>query len=106
MTRDVTLLEIRDSYTFVPAMAIRVSGADGYLMRRSGFGSPMIYLIALATQKCGYDPFAWGNRTMNVAHQWIEAHFDTLQDGDVVDVQFILGETAAPKVSESVTVPL
>ena len=38
------------------------------------------------------------------AHHYIQEHFDELHDGDVVDVEFILGETKAPKVSESVTV--
>lgn len=94
------LLEIRDRGTFIPALAIEVSGADGYLMRRAGFQSAIIYLIALATQKACYDPYNWGNRTMNTAHQYIEREWYTLNDGDVVDVEFILGETTDPKRSE------
>lgn len=97
------LLEIRDRGTCIPALAIEVSGADGFLARRAGFGqTACIYLIALATQKCAYDPWSWGNRTMNTAHQHIERAWHQLNDGDVVDVQFLLGETTAPKVSESV----
>lgn len=104
----VKLLEIRDSATTIPAMAIQVSGEDGYLMRRAGFQSPMIYLIMLATQDCRYDPWGWTGRgrTMNIAHQWIAQHFATLTDGEVVDVQFIIGETKAPKPSEALTSPL
>lgn len=99
------LFEIRDRGTFIPAMAIRVSGADGYLMRRAGFGDvPMVYLVMLATEKCRYDPYNWDNmRTMGNAHNYIMDHWDTLNDGDVIDVEFILGETAAPKVSEQAT---
>jgi hypothetical protein len=97
------LLEIRDQGTFIPALAIQVSGADGFLMRRAGFQSPMIYLLALATKRCQYDPFAWGDRTMNVAHQYIERQWEYLRDGSVVDVEFILGETTAPTVSEGIT---
>jgi hypothetical protein len=101
----VKLLEIRDRGTFVPAMAIQVSGDDGYLMRRAGFGGAMVYLIMLATEKCRYDPYNWDNpRTMGNAHRYIAERWDELKDGDVVDVQFILGETAAPKRSESETV--
>lgn len=37
---------------------------------------------------------------MPIAHCWIIRHFAELRDGDVVDVQFILGESAQPKVSE------
>jgi len=94
------LLEIRDRATFIPALAIQVSGEDGYLLRRAGFGDPLIYLIALATQKCQYDPWSWGNRTMNTAHQYIEREWNTLKDGDVIDVEFILGESTTPKRSE------
>lgn len=96
-------LEIRDRGTFIPALAIEVSAADGYLARRAGFNSPCIYLIALSTQKCAYDPWNWGNRTMNTAHQHIERHWAVLKSVDVVDVEFILGETAAPKRSERET---
>jgi hypothetical protein len=98
------LLEIRDRGTFIPAMAILVSRDDGYLMRRAGFGDPMIYLVTLATQKCAYDPYSWGNHTMITAHNFIAEQWATLADGDVVDVQFILGETPAPKQSEQITV--
>lgn len=105
MTKTVKLLEIRDVMTFIPAMAIRVSGEDGYLMRRAGFGPPLIYLITLSTALAHYDPYGWTGRarTMPVAHQYIEAHFDELTDGSVVDVQFILGETSTPELSEEVT---
>ena len=65
----------------------------------------MIYLVMLATEKCRYDPYNWDNlRTMGNAHHYIAEHWDELHDGDVIDVQFILGETTAKKLSESVTV--
>ena len=49
-----------------------------------------------------YDPFAWGSdtRTYQVAHQYIIDHFDELESGAVVDVEFILKETTEPKKSE------
>lgn len=79
-----------------------MSGDDGYLMRRAGFSGTMIYLVMLATQKCAYDPWSWPNRTMHTAHRHIEKEFDNLDDGAVIDVEFLLGETAAPKLSEEV----
>jgi hypothetical protein len=101
----IKLLEIRDRHTFIPAMAVKVCADDGYLMRRAGFGNePMVYLIALATEHCKYDPYNWDNRTMRVAHLYIAQSFDSLQQGDVVDVEFILGETPAAKLSEQLTV--
>lgn len=98
-------LEIRDRGTFIPALAIQVSGQDGYLLRRAGFESPMVYLVMLATEQCKYDPYNWtGARTMKVAHNYITDRFDELSDGDVVDVEFILHERPEPKRSERETV--
>jgi hypothetical protein len=37
---------------------------------------------------------------MRVAHDHIMRHWSTLKDGDVVDVEYILGEAATPKTSE------
>jgi hypothetical protein len=48
-----------------------------------------------------YDPYDWrGARTKPNAHLWITEHWHEIADGDVIDVQFILGETAVPKCSE------
>jgi len=101
-------LEIRDSNTFIPALGISISSIDGYLARRAGFGQTRcIYLVMLETQRCAYDPYDWpaSARTMAVAHQHIEANWDILNSGDVVDVEWILGETKQPKVSERESYP-
>jgi hypothetical protein len=96
----VKLFEVRDRMTLVPAMAIQVSGADGWLMRRAGFESPMVYLVKLATEECKYDPYNWNCNTMRYAHHYIQEHFDELEDGQVIDAEFIRGERPAPRVSE------
>lgn len=93
-------VEIRDAATFIPALAIEISGADGYLARRAGFGERCVELIHLASQRCAYDPYEWNNRTMQAAHLYLIKEWDAICDGQVVDVQFILGETLAPKWSE------
>jgi hypothetical protein len=94
------LFEIRDKATTISALAVQVSKADGWIMERAGFGQPMVYLIALATQACRFDPWGWGDRTFHTAHMHIAEHFDELMDGQVVDVEFLLGETTKPKRSE------
>jgi hypothetical protein len=94
-------LEIRDSYTLVPAIAFLIRGADDYLARRAGFDTtPCVFLITLATQRCAYDPFFWGDRTMTAAHLFILNNWESLASGDVVDVEFIKGERPTKKVSE------
>ncbi len=39
---------------------------------------------------------------MQVAHDWIIKHYWHLDSGDVVDVEFILGESTWPKLPEIV----
>lgn len=99
--------EIRDKATFIPALGVRVSGADGYLMRRAGFDGFQVYLIHLEGQTCAYDPYEWtgrrtGSMTMKEAHAYIEQNWDNLTDGQVIDVEFILGVTKKPKLSERI----
>jgi hypothetical protein len=102
----VKALEIRDRNTFIPAAAIKMDPANAeqrYLLARVGFRDGLsVTLMRLNDQKATADPYQWGasERTMPNAHVYIEKHFDELKDGDVVDVEFILGESRAPKVSE------
>jgi hypothetical protein len=46
------------------------------------------------------DAYHWGDRTMQTAHIYIDEHFAELNDGDVIDVEFILGESTEKKISE------
>jgi hypothetical protein len=104
----VKAIEIRDRNTFIPAIAISTAPAyegQRYLLRRAGYspdGSTVILMSLMDPSRAAYDPHGWPGRerTFPVAHQWISEHFDDLRDGDVVDVEFILGETREPKASE------
>lgn len=116
-------LEIRDEGTFIPLLAVDMnpgpfgdcptqdglSNAQGYLLRRCGYacdGRPNIMITYLAGgRRADNDPYGWEyqGRTFQVAHKWIIENWADLRDGDVVDVQFILGETDAPKRSERFT---
>ena len=98
---EVKRVEIRDRATLVPAIALRVKGNDS-LMTRGGFygESSPILLIHLLRPEVQHDPFAWIGRTIHEAHKWLEANWDKFKDGDVLDVEFILGETKKPKESD------
>jgi hypothetical protein len=110
--------ELRDRGTFIPVIAVKlvpVTEADRYLLARAGYGttperqSEYIFLCRISGGEgkgaCG--PYEWGTlaRTLPQAHQYIIDNFDGLCTGDVVDVEFILGETKAPKQSERYTDP-
>ncbi len=120
-------LELRDKGTFIALLAvdmnptqkpgkeksIRILGylAQRYLLRHVGYPcdeQPNILITKLSGDgsKASNDPYYWADRTFAVAHKYIIEHWHELRDGDVVDVQFILGETEAPKVSDRVSTPL
>lgn len=111
----VKILEIRDSATFIPMMAVgMVNGEcdpggtpkfqEGYLLGRAGYawGERYIWLTGIngGTERGTSSPYDWGDRTRQTAHDYIIKNWDTLKSGDVVDVEFILGITQEPKKSE------
>lgn len=108
---EVKTFEVRDAGTFIPCIAIRLNPVtlkDIYLLSRAGYGQSaeeqgayVIFGRLQADSEFQYDPFAWGNRTMQAAHQTVNSFFEKLESGSVIDVQFILGETSEPKKSES-----
>lgn len=110
----VKIFEVRDEHTFIPAVAVQMTPsasdfeAQRYLLRRVGYPMerPQVVLFrASGNGEAFSDPYQWPNRTMRTAHLHILAHFDSLTDGDVVDVEFILGESSAPKTSEAMVEP-
>ena len=102
------LLEIRDRHTFIACIAIDMNPTDTmqhYLLRRYGFPCDGRPNIAISHVNChGHplqnDPYYWGDRTWRTAHHYIIENWHSLADGDVVDVEFILGETTEKKKSE------
>ena len=102
-------LEIRDAMTFIPVICIKPipdNEEQRYLLRRDGYsGGPAERCVIYINAQCrdvAYDPYDWPSnpRTHRVAHAYIEEHWDELKDGDVIDVEFILGEALTKKISE------
>ena len=107
---DTKIVEIRDCATCIPALAIRLSPAqevERALLTHSGYGKDhetqanyilLIPLVGLAKGTVSYNPFTWkSNRTLHEAHLYLIDHFEEVQVGDVIDVQYILGETQTRK---------
>jgi hypothetical protein len=111
MKMEVKCLEIRDRNTFIPVICIRPvpdNEAQRYLLRRDGYrgthDETCIIMIDAQCRGVAYDPYDWtkDRRIKGVSHNYIIEHWSELSDGDVVDVQFILGETDKPEVSERI----
>lgn len=107
---EIKMLEIRDRATFIPALAIRLGSRteqERYLLARAGFGRApedhrtYVILMRWNTNRAEYDPFEWGDRTMRAAHHHLRGYWDSIKSGDVIDVEYIMGATSKPKVSES-----
>ncbi len=103
------IFEIRDIATYIPVMATKMvsdNKAEAYHLARSGYGkkSELVMMVRLAESWCSYDPYGWdiNARTMIEAHKFIKEHFDELETGDVIDVEYILGETDTQKMSERI----
>lgn len=109
------LFEVRDAGTFIPVIASQLAcdsdldmthttTAEHYLLRRAGYGEEKLVLLTHlhGGHRAYCDMYDWNSRTMQEAHSYIQTHFSTLQTGEVIDVQFILGETKVCKLSESV----
>jgi len=86
--------------TFIPVLAVRICGDLNWLARRAGFRGDYVLLTRLTANRTEYTPEAWGGRTMPIAHQYIIDNWGDLEDKDLIDVEFILGEKTEPCESE------
>lgn len=106
---EIKCLEIRDCGTFIPVICIRPVAENAeqrWLLRRDGYradeSETCIIMIDAQCRGVSYDAYDWSpvhGRTKHHAHDYIARHWRTLSDGDVIDVEFILGETETPKRS-------
>lgn len=117
---EIKLFEVRDRATTIPMMAVALmhrNEAEAFLLRRSGYATEQIgtelpegyeryvILVKLDGVEAQYDPYSWPGRTRTipVAHKFIIENWSQLTSGNVVDVEFLLGERPRPKVSERLT---
>ena len=115
MTAIVKLFEIRDAGTTMPVIAIKPdphNETERWLYSMSGYGVSaegqgdyvMLAPMHAGEGKLVCDPYNHPGgpkvHTLFVAHQHIITNWSVLESGDVVDVQFILGETKEAKTTE------
>lgn len=101
------LLEIRDKGTFIIVLCTDMNpdnDVQRWALRQYGYScdgqSNIMVTHATGERMASNDPFFWNDRTWAVAHSFITKNWDDLADGDVVDVEFILGETEVEKISQ------
>jgi hypothetical protein len=102
------IFEIRDRMTCIVAFGTKLEWSptkEGRMLGMVGYTvGHYIVLTRLAggVTGCHDDPHEWGRgeRTMSAAHQYIHDHWDELPNGAIVDVEFVLGESKAPKETQ------
>ena len=104
---ETKIFEVRDRGTFISMLAIKLDPINSaqiyHISMKCGYGldNTNIMITHLGgEQRASADPYFWNDRTYTTAHHYIQANFDILEDGDVIDVEYILKETATPKKSE------
>lgn len=103
---ETKFFQVRDEGTHIPVLATRITVevASDREMYRAGWrtGDIVIFVMQLNNRECQYDPTEWSNgpRTMPIAHRHILENWRLLNNHDVIDVEFILGETATKKGAE------
>lgn len=98
--------EVRDCGTLIPVIATQLDHHNP-IVRRAGFNAGFgpssqmhVIVTALASLKTYHAQGYIEGRTMSVAAHHIAAKWNDLTCGQVVDVEFILGESNAPKTSD------
>lgn len=105
------MFEVRDRMTYIPVLAIQLDPTceqERYMLGRVGFGltamqqREYIVVVKLSDMQAQHDEYEWpvSPRTMRAAHGHIVLKWPELKTGDVIDVEYVLGETAAPKEPE------
>jgi hypothetical protein len=107
---EIKTLEVRDRSTFIPVVAVKVvpsNSSEKYLWNRAGFnmdsGSSIILLGRINDLHLEFYPPVWSNRTMSTVHEYLQNSWDGVENGQVLDVEYILGETDKAKESERIS---
>jgi len=111
------IIEVRDVGTILSVLFIRLSAesaSEKFLLERAGYGRrPDNYILAIDLThplRIWLSPFetrmaTQGARTFYLAHEEMTRNWENYRHGDVLDVQYVLGETPSPKISERFSYP-
>lgn len=109
------MIEVRDAMTTLPVLFIRplpaANAQEKWMWKRAGFAETQDYTIPLEIGAIGslkfkvpyssglYDPRT--ERTMYHATVYVEEHWAELKNGDLVGVEFMLGESKLKKHTDN-----
>jgi hypothetical protein len=100
----VKYIKILDRGVSIPAAVMKAAYSNEeqrQILRDADLHSNSILLMNLVDKVVKSDPIHWFTRTMTTAHKHLNENFDLIKDGEVIDVEFILGETTMKRTWES-----
>lgn len=107
MIVEAKMLAVMDTCTRIPLIAFKVSPntmKEGIMLERHGFTiNPHQYTFFydLNSGTCSYDPYKMNDfHTLTPACRHIERNWDSVKSGDLIDVEYMRGDTDAPRIWE------
>ena len=108
------IFEVRDRATLIPTIAICIDTfqfneqrdtVGDFLVNRAGYDGCYVMVSTLKDLQFKKSWKEWDynlGRTLPEVHKWLANGYNFINScsGDVIDVEFILGEVDKPKVSE------
>ena len=93
-------LELRDSMTCIPVVCMLVQ--DNPMTRSAGYepSNPHVIVCKIQTGEAHMNSYNWMDKWMQTAHLYIVNTWLELMDTDVIDFQYIRGETNEPCKSQ------
>lgn len=94
--------------TFIPFLAIKLDVAnreESYLARSSGWITNFLF-TRLSANELEVANRWHGERTLGTSCQYIMENWDELKNGQVIDVEYVLGEVSKPKISQRLEDPI
>lgn len=97
------IMEVRDVWTFIPAIAIDLRGIMKF--PDANVGILLMFLSHPVDHKFCLKQYSKFERTMSTVYKYLIKDFTSFASGDVIDVEYILGEKSSVKQSERFTSP-
>lgn len=107
---ETKILELRDRATFIPVVAIyldyhNASEEERYLLGSTGWGGgPWLMLAKLID--FNFTDYYTSQVWMNRAHDHIKENWHSIPNYAVVDMEFVRGESVAPKQPQRLEDPM
>jgi len=107
----VKFLEVRADGYFLSMLAVgayptidKLNDREIWILNRAGRSAKhtQILLMDLVSGASSWEPGNWTDRETTITHVHLLSNWKSIKSGDVIDIQYILGERKTIRLSEQV----